>query len=61
MKSLIQSKINQVEARIQQYKDSELFSEVEKDKEINKLNEELEKLQLEFAKEIEVNNSEELK
>ena len=61
MKSLIQSKINQVEARIQQYKDSELFSEVEKDKEINKLNEEREKLQLEFAKEIEVNNSEELK
>ena len=61
MKSLIQSKINQVEARIQQYKDSELFSEVEKDKEINKLNEELEKLQLEFAKEIEVINSEELK
>mgnify|MGYP003538948216 CR=1 FL=1 len=61
MKSLIQSKINQIEARIQQYKDSELFSEVEKDKEINKLNEELEKLQIEFAKEIEVNNPEEQK
>ena len=61
MSSLIQSQINQVEARIQQYKDSELFSETEKEKEIKKLEVELEKLQLERAKEIEVNNSEELK
>ena len=59
MSSLIQSQINQVEARVQQYKDSELFSETEK--EIKKLEAELEKLQLERAKEIEVNNSEELK
>ena len=61
MSSLIQSQINQVEARIQQYKDSELFSETEKEKEIKKLEVELEKLQLERAKEIEVINSEELK
>ena len=61
MSSLIQSQINQVEARIQQYKDSELFSETEKEKEIKKLAAELEKLQLERAKEIEVINSEELK
>lgn len=61
MSSLIQSQINQVEARIQQYKDSELFSDTEKEKEIKKLEVELEKLQLERAKEIEVNNSEELK
>ena len=57
MSSLIQSQINQVEARIQQ----ELFYETEKEKEIKKLEAELEKLQLERAKEIEVNNSEELK
>ena len=61
MSSLIQSQINQVEARIQQYKDSELFYETEKEKEIKKLEAELEKLQLERAKEIEVINSEELK
>ena len=61
MSSLIQSQINQVEACIQQYKDSELFSETEKEKEIKKLEAELEKLQLERAKEIEVINSEELK
>lgn len=61
MKALIQSKINQVEARIQQYKDSELFSSAEKEKEISKLEIELEKLQLELAKEIEVNNHEDLK
>ena len=61
MSSLIQSQINQVEARIQQYKDSELFFETEKEKEIKKLEAELEKLQLERAKEIEVINSEELK
>lgn len=56
MKELIQSKINQVEARIQQYKNSELFSSAEKEKEISKLEIELEQLQLELAKEIEVNN-----
>ena len=61
MGSLIQSQINQVEARIQQYKDSELFSETEKEKEIKKLEAELEKLQLERAKEIVVINYEELK
>lgn len=61
MSSLIQSQINQVEARIQQYKDSELFSETEKEKEIKKLEAELEKLQLERAKEIVVINYEELK
>ena len=61
MSSLIQSQINQVEARIQQYKDSELFFETEKEKEIKKLEAELEKLQLERAKEIVVINYEELK
>ena len=61
MSSLIQSQINQVEARIQQYKDSELFSETEKEKKIKKLEAELEKLQLERAKEIVVINYEELK
>ncbi len=61
MSSLIQSQINQFEARIQQYKDSELFSETEKEKEIKKLEAELEKLQLERAKEIVVINYEELK
>lgn len=61
MSSLIQSQINQVEARIQQYKDSELFSKAEKEKEIKKLEAELERLQLERAKEIDVINSEELK
>lgn len=54
MSSLIQSKINIVEARIQQYKDSELFSDAEKQKEIYKLELELENLLLELAKEIEV-------
>lgn len=61
MKALIQSQINQVEARIQQYKESELFSDTEKEREIKKLEAELEKLQIERAKEIEVNNSEEIK
>ena len=56
MKALIQSQINQVEARIQQYKDSELFNSEEKEKQISKLEAELEKLQLDLAKEIEVNN-----
>ena len=55
MKSLIQSKIYQVEARITQYKSSELFNEDEKKKEIAKLEIELETLQLDLAKEIEVN------
>ena len=55
MQALIQSAIYQVEARIKQYKSSELFSEGEKKKEIGKLEIELEALQLDLAKEIEVN------
>ena len=60
MSSLIQSQINQVEARIQQYKDSELFSDAEKQKEISKLEIELENLLLELAKEIEVSEEKKL-
>lgn len=60
MSSLIQSKINIVEARIQQYKDSELFSDAEKQKEISKLEIELENLLLELAKEIEVSEEKKL-
>lgn len=57
MKALIQSAIYQVEARITQYKTSELFSEDEKKKQIAKLEIELEALQLDLAKEIEVNDA----
>jgi hypothetical protein len=60
MKALIQSKINEVEARIKQFKDSDLFSTKEKEEQIDKLELQLAKLLLEFAKEIEVNQEKKL-
>jgi hypothetical protein len=58
MKELIKSKINLVEAQIEQYKNSELFSISEKDKLISPLEIMLENYQLELAKEIETNQPE---
>ncbi len=58
MKELIKSKINLVEAQIEQYKNSELFSKFEKEKLISSLEIMLEKYQLELAKEIETNQPE---
>jgi hypothetical protein len=58
MKELIKSKINLVEAQIEQYKNSELFSKSEKEKLISSLEIMLEKYQLELAKEIETNQPE---
>ena len=55
MKALIKSKINEVEARIKQYKDSELFSTKEKEEQIDKLEFQLANLLLELANQIEVN------
>jgi hypothetical protein len=55
MKALIQSKINEVEARIKQFKDSELFSTKEKEEQIDKLEYQLANLLVELAKHIEVN------
>ncbi len=60
MKELIQSKINLVEAQIQQYKDSELFTVSEKEKHISLLETMLQKYQLELAKQIETNEPETL-
>lgn len=60
MKELIQSKINLVEAQIQQYKNSDLFTDSEKEKHISSLEKMLEKYQLELAKEIKTNDPETL-
>ncbi|WP_445458396.1 hypothetical protein [Flavobacterium sp. HNIBRBA15423] len=58
MKISIQSQINQAEARIQQYKMSDLFSEEEKSKLVKIAEKELEILQLKAINEIEVINPE---
>ena len=57
---IIQSKINSVEARIKQYKESDCFSELEKEKLISKEELELEKLLTEQAKPINVESPEQL-
>lgn len=57
---LIQSKINQAEARIKQYEDSDLHTPEEKENLIEKEKIELEKLYLAKADSIIVNNPEEL-
>lgn len=54
----LQSNINIVKARITQFKNSELHTDEEKEKLIEKENKELEKLELELAKNIEVNSPE---
>lgn len=58
MKISIKSQINQVEARIDQYKKSDLFTGEEKLKLISAAEKELEVLQIAALKEIEVNNPE---
>ena len=50
----IQNRINQVEASIEQMKNSELFSEAEKKDSVKSLGQELEKLLLLKAKNIDV-------
>ena len=55
---IIQSQINQAEARIKQYEDSDLHTPEEKIKLIQKEKEALEKLLLKQADEIIVNNPE---
>ena len=55
---IIQSKINQAEARIKQYEDSDLHSSEEKIRLIEKEKTELEKLYLAKADNIIVNNPE---
>ncbi|MFT5760954.1 MAG: hypothetical protein ACI8WA_000055 [Polaribacter sp.] len=57
----IQSQINAQEARINQFKSSELFSEEKNVKILNQMQSHLEKLQLDIAKEIEVTNPEQVK
>lgn len=60
MNAIIQSKINEVEARILQFKTSDLFSPKEKAKQIDKLELQLANLLLELAKEIEVKQEKKL-
>lgn len=57
-KSILQSKINAVKARIEQIKESSLFTDSDRKQllEVNQL--ELDKLEAELAKEMEVNNPE---
>lgn len=54
----IQNRINQVEASIDQMKNSELFSEAEKTDSVKRLNQELEKLQSLKVNNIEVKEPE---
>ena len=56
---LIQSKINAQEARIKQFEANEVLNE-QNAKRLSSMKAYLEELQLELAKEIEVNNSEEV-
>ena len=53
----IQNRINQVEASIDQMKNSELFSEAEKTDSVKRLNQELEKLQSLKVNNIEVKDN----
>lgn len=57
---LIQSQINAQEARIKQFEANEVLNE-QNAKRLSNMKAHLEELQLELAKEIEVNNSEEVK
>lgn len=59
-KKYLQSQINIVEARLQQYKESDLYTDEEKKKLINQQDKELEKLQSELAKLIDVETPEQL-
>jgi len=54
----IKNEITLIEARIQQYRDSELFSQERKEIKIKQLEAQLERLQLELCKNIEVINPE---
>lgn len=54
----IQSKINECLARIKQYEDSEFFTPNEKERLVRKEQMQLEKLQTELAKNLDVNDPE---
>lgn len=61
MNSEFQSKINRLEGEIKQYKNSGLFSELEAEPLIKKAEVEIERLQLEQVKLMDVNNPIEIK
>lgn len=61
MNSEFQSKINRLEGEIKQYKNSGLFSELEAEPLIRKAEAEIERLQLEQVKLMDVNNPIEIK
>lgn len=61
MNSEFQSKINRLEGEIKQYKNSGLFSELEAEPLIRKAEAEIEKIQLEQVKLMDVNNPIEIK
>ena len=54
----LQSKINELQARLEQFKTSELFSEAEKNKRIAETQAELDAIIDKASKDIEVNNPE---
>ena len=61
MNSEFQSKINRLEGEIKQYKNSGLFSELEAEPLIRKAEAEIERIQLEQVKLMDVNNPIEIK
>ncbi len=61
MNSEFQSKINRLEGEIKQYKNSGLFSELEAEPLIRKAEAEIERIQLEQVKIMDVNNPIEIK
>lgn len=61
MNSEFQSKINRLEGEIKQYKNSGLFSELEAEPLIRKAETEIERIQLEQVKLMDVNNPIEIK
>ena len=61
MNSEFQSKINRLEGEIKQYKNSGLFSELEAEPLIRKAEAEIERLQLEQVKLMDLNNPIEIK